>query len=265
MLYSVVLKDYDGNGVIDGDDIGWVSDHSNSRVQNMPTSTASSPSASTRGSSSSSTSGTPTGGRRWRPSCTRTPMASAAVRSGRTSTSKAPMFYDDNWMGNLNYAINNLDGPLPFTPKYEFKLSGSYMIPRVEFDVGVRLPDAQRAAGLAARRLPAAHGVRRSAGSVIIRGVAAGRRRRSQRARHTAEARTSSICTRAGLQAGRGIRGCTSSSMGSTSSTRPPRPTSTSHFEYGKVNSIPQSRRVPLRPALRVLTRSTRASRQRGF
>ena len=36
MLYSVVQKDYDGNGVIDGDDVAWISDHNTSRVQNMP-------------------------------------------------------------------------------------------------------------------------------------------------------------------------------------------------------------------------------------
>jgi hypothetical protein len=48
------------------------------------------------------------------------------------------MFYDDNWMGNLNYVVNNLEGTLPFTPQFELKLSGSYKIPRVEVDLGVR-------------------------------------------------------------------------------------------------------------------------------
>ena len=48
---------------------------------------------------------------------------------------EGPMFYDDNWMGNLNYTINNLEGPLPFTPKYEFKVSGSYKIPALEVDL----------------------------------------------------------------------------------------------------------------------------------
>ena len=48
------------------------------------------------------------------------------------------MFYDDNWMGTLNYTINNLTGLLPFTPQYEFKLSGSYTIPKVDIDVGGR-------------------------------------------------------------------------------------------------------------------------------
>ena len=42
---------------------------------------------------------------------------------------EGPMFYDDNWMGNLNYAVNNLEGPLPFTPTWEVKVSGSYSIP----------------------------------------------------------------------------------------------------------------------------------------
>jgi hypothetical protein len=35
--------------------------------------------------------------------------------------------------------VNNLEGPLPFTPKYEFKLSGSYLVPRIETDLGLRL------------------------------------------------------------------------------------------------------------------------------
>ena len=49
------------------------------------------------------------------------------------------MFYDDNWMGNLNYTLNNLDGPLPFTPSWEAKLNGSYTVPKIEVDLGARL------------------------------------------------------------------------------------------------------------------------------
>ena len=36
-LYSVVQKDYNGDGVTDGDDIAWVQDNNTSRVQNTPT------------------------------------------------------------------------------------------------------------------------------------------------------------------------------------------------------------------------------------
>jgi hypothetical protein len=48
------------------------------------------------------------------------------------------MFTDNNWMSSLNYTINNLEGPLPFVPKFEFKLSGSYLIPGIEVDFGAR-------------------------------------------------------------------------------------------------------------------------------
>jgi hypothetical protein len=49
-----------------------------------------------------------------------------------------PMLTDDTWMASLNYTINNMDGPLPFVPKWEFKLSGSYAIPVVDIDFGAR-------------------------------------------------------------------------------------------------------------------------------
>ena len=51
---------------------------------------------------------------------------------------EGPMVTDNNWMGTLNYTINNMTGPLPFTPKFELKLSGSYTIPVVEVDLGAR-------------------------------------------------------------------------------------------------------------------------------
>jgi len=41
-------------------------------------------------------------------------------------------------MGNLNYTINNMDGPLPFVPKWEIKASGSYKIPYIDLDLGLR-------------------------------------------------------------------------------------------------------------------------------
>jgi hypothetical protein len=51
---------------------------------------------------------------------------------------EGPMVTDNNWMSTLNYTINNMTGPLPFTPKFEFKLSGSYTVPGIEVDLGAR-------------------------------------------------------------------------------------------------------------------------------
>jgi len=52
---------------------------------------------------------------------------------------EGPEIMDTTSYGSLNNSINNLTGPLPFTPKYEFKLSGSYFLPKVDTDLGLRL------------------------------------------------------------------------------------------------------------------------------
>ena len=49
-----------------------------------------------------------------------------------------PMITDDTWMSSLNYTVNNMEGPLPFVPKWEFKASGSYTVPYAEVDLGIR-------------------------------------------------------------------------------------------------------------------------------
>ena len=46
---------------------------------------------------------------------------------------------DTTFFSSMNNSINNLEGTLPFTPKHEFKLSGSYLMPKIETDFGVRL------------------------------------------------------------------------------------------------------------------------------
>ena len=141
-LYSVVQQDYDQNGVIDGDDIAWIGDNTTYIVQNMPEFDGIKPKRDYHGLQFvmqkrysdnwqalvsflySSTSG----------------FARRTLR--QDINVEGPMFWDDNWMSSLNQTINNLDGPLPFTPKYEFKVSGSYHIPKVDVDIGARLRTA---------------------------------------------------------------------------------------------------------------------------
>ncbi len=63
----------------------------------------------------------------------------AAQRTQRQDDNMmGPMITDDTWMGTLNYTINNMDGVLPFVPKWEIKASGSYTVPVVEMDLGLR-------------------------------------------------------------------------------------------------------------------------------
>jgi len=139
MLYSIKQLDYNQDGVIDAADIVWIGDNNTSRVQNMPTFDGINAQRNYHGlqfvvSKRYSD--------RWQAlgSFLYSTSSGMARRSLRQDFNvEGPMFYDDNWMGTLNQTINNLTGPLPFTPKYEFKLSGSYMIPKIEVDTGLRL------------------------------------------------------------------------------------------------------------------------------
>ena len=138
MLYSVVQKDYNGDGVVNGDDIAWIGDNTTYQVQNMPTFDGIKPK---RDYHALQFVWKKRYADRWQALGSFVYSTSSGIgrRSFREDFNvEGPMFYDDNWMGTLNYTINNLTGLLPFTPKYEFKLSGSYTIPRVEIDLGAR-------------------------------------------------------------------------------------------------------------------------------
>jgi hypothetical protein len=138
-LYSVVLKDYDGNGVVDNDDVAWVGNNGTSRVQNLPSFDGKTP---TRDYHGAQLVFRKRMSDRWQGLAS--VLYSSSTGMGRRSLRQdfnveGPMFYDDNWMGSLNQTINNLEGPLPFTPKWEFKVSGSYTVPTIEVDLGARL------------------------------------------------------------------------------------------------------------------------------
>jgi len=139
MLYSIVKQDYDGNGVFDTDDVAWIIDNSTSRVQNMPTFDGIEPKRDYHGLQFVVNKRYSD---RWQALASFLYSKSSGMgrRTMRQDINvEGPMFWDDNWMGSLNYTINNLDGQLPFTPKYELKLSGSYKVPRLEVDLGARL------------------------------------------------------------------------------------------------------------------------------
>jgi len=137
-LYSVVLKDYDGNGVVDSDDIAWIGNNGTSRVQNLPSFDGTNPKRDYHGAQLVFRKRQSD---RWQGLASLLYSSSSGIsrRSFRQDFNvEGPMFYDDNWMGNLNYTVNNLEGPLPFTPKWEVKVSGSYTIPKLEVDLGAR-------------------------------------------------------------------------------------------------------------------------------
>jgi hypothetical protein len=138
-LYSVVLKDYDGNGVVDNADVAWIGNNGTSRVQNLPSFEGVTPVRNYHGAQLVFRKRMSD---RWQALASVLYSSSSGIsrRSFRQDFNvESPMFYDDNWMGNLNYTVNNLEGPLPFVPKWEIKVSGSYTVPKIEVDLGARL------------------------------------------------------------------------------------------------------------------------------
>jgi hypothetical protein len=138
MLYSVAFRDYNGDGELSGADVAWIEDNNASQVQNMPEFDGVKPSRTYQGLQFVLNK---RHSERWQGLASVLFSNSKGIsrRSFRQDFNvEAPMFYDDNWMGNINYTVNNLEGPLPFTPRFELKLSGSYTVPRLEADIGIR-------------------------------------------------------------------------------------------------------------------------------
>jgi hypothetical protein len=143
-LYSVRMLDYDGNGVVDVDDEIWIEDHGGSfQVKNIDSQEL------------EALLGTKpkrefTGfqfvfnkrySNRWQALASILFSSSTGFGNrlyAQDMNFEGPMVTDNNFMGSLNQSINNLSGTLPFTPKFELKISGSYTIPKVELDLGLR-------------------------------------------------------------------------------------------------------------------------------
>ncbi len=137
-LYSIKWKDYNGDGVIDGGDIRWVGENSDYKVVNMGSFDGKKPKRDYMGFQL-------VFNKRY---SDRWQMLGSILYShsngmanriySQSMNVEGPMVTDNNWMSSLNYTINNMEGPLPFTPKWEFKLSASYTVPGVEVDLGAR-------------------------------------------------------------------------------------------------------------------------------
>jgi len=143
-LYSVQWLDYDQNGVIDGQDIVYIGTNGTFRVENMQSY------AYTEGGDLHKPQRTYEAlqlvfnkrySERWQglASMVYSWSNGTAQRTMRQNDNMmGPMITDDTWMGTLNYTVNNMTGVLPFVPKWEIKASGSYTLPGIDADLGLR-------------------------------------------------------------------------------------------------------------------------------
>lgn len=138
-LYSVHLQDYNGDGAVDGADIDWISSNTDYEIRNLQSIDGKDPERTYKGLQFVVT-------KRF---SNRAQVLGSFLYSDSNGPAnrnnfqdwniEGPMIMDTGWFRSLNASINNMEGPLPFTPKYEFKLSGSYLIPKIETDFGLRL------------------------------------------------------------------------------------------------------------------------------
>jgi hypothetical protein len=139
-LYSIVLKDYNGDGVVNIDDVLWVNQHQDYEWRNMPDLESKKAQRLFEGLQLTFTKRYSD---RWQlmSSLLFNKSSGFAARSKRQDQDfnmEGTNIYNDAWLGGLNQTINNLEGPLPFTPRFEFKVAGNYTIPKIEVDLGFR-------------------------------------------------------------------------------------------------------------------------------
>ncbi len=137
-LYDIVMKDYNGDGVVDGGDVEWIGNNTDYEVRNMSEIDGVKPKRDYHGFQLVFKKRF---SHRWQmlASVLLSYTDGSAPRSMTQDTYiEGPMIMDNLWVQGLNSLVNNMSGPLPFTPAFEFKLSGSYRVPKIEMDFGFR-------------------------------------------------------------------------------------------------------------------------------
>jgi len=154
-VYQVVLEDFDGNGKVDWDDFLCLNDDAGWDVRNLESVVGREADRTYKGLQLVLNKRF---SKRWQM------LASLnwTRGDGFAPRNSAQDFYVDSPVimenifvgGSMNDFANNLDGPLPMTPEFLFKLAGSYTIPVIETDLGFRVRADSGRATFAVEELP---------------------------------------------------------------------------------------------------------------
>ena len=140
--WQVVLDDYNGDGVADFSDAIWVADESDNRAVNANEFASKAGESADRTYQGIQLVFNKRYSNRWQ---------MLASLNWTDTDGFAPRPVDQNWYidgplvmdtpfgSNLNHFVNNTEGPLLMTPEFMFKLAGSYTIPFIETDLGMRI------------------------------------------------------------------------------------------------------------------------------
>ena len=142
-LYSIVIKDYNGDGVITngpGGDVQWVNQNMDTEWRNLPTWDGHKADRLFQGvqltfNKRYSNRWQLMGSLLWNYS---SGPAGRNKRQDQDYNLDGPDIWSDRWVAGVNQLVNNMVGPLPFTPRFEFKINGNYTIPVIEADFALR-------------------------------------------------------------------------------------------------------------------------------
>ncbi len=136
-LYNMIVEDWNNDGAVNWDDIDWMFNHTDSEVRNMPDVDGKKAMRKFQGLQLVFNKHY---SNRWQmmSSLLFTNSDGVAPRSFQDWNINGTMIMDGAFVGSMNQLVGNLSGPLPYTPKFEFKFSATYRIPKVEVDLGVR-------------------------------------------------------------------------------------------------------------------------------
>jgi outer membrane receptor protein involved in Fe transport len=142
-LWSIILDDYNGDGVItngQGGDIQWVGQNHDIVWMNLPAWDGHKPRRLFQGlqltfSKRYSDRWQLFGSLLWNHS---SGPAGRNKRQDEDYNLEGSNIWSDHWVAGVNQLVNNMIGPLPFTPRFEFKINGNYTIPGIELDVALR-------------------------------------------------------------------------------------------------------------------------------
>jgi hypothetical protein len=145
-LYSIVLDNYDGDHNIDGDDIMWIYNHQDFEWRNMPDFPLQADGPNIKAQRKFQGLQLTFNKRysdRWQLMGSllfnrSTGFAGRNKRQDQDYNMEGTNIWYDQWLGGLNQTINNMTGPMPFTPRFEFKINGNYTIPKIQVDLGLR-------------------------------------------------------------------------------------------------------------------------------
>jgi len=138
-VWSIALEDYNHDGVTDIEDARWVTSNQDFEARNLGRIDGHAPEREFKGFQLVLNKRL---SNRWQMTGSYLYSDGTGVAPRTTDQGwyiEGPMIMDTPFVASPNQLVNNMTGELPMLPKHALKIAGSYVIPKIEVDLGMRL------------------------------------------------------------------------------------------------------------------------------